>query len=150
MPGWASHAPTGGYGRFDVATYFLHDVDAEIEAEGEPYQRSEADAFESVCDFKAWPSIRSSVLAGDDDRFFPVGLQRRIARARLGVEADVLPGGHLLPLVHPHLVVDYLLRPTGPHFTAMSASYHRRRASLTLKRKHAVGGVRTARRQATT
>ena len=50
-------ARAGGYGPFDVATYFLHDVDAEVAAEGEPYQRSEADiAFDSVCDFTAWPA----------------------------------------------------------------------------------------------
>ncbi len=104
-------ARAGGYGPFDVATYFLHDVDAEIAAEGEPYQRPEADiAFQSVCDFTAWPAIGIRVLAGADDRFFPVGFQRRVARDRLGVEADVLPGGHLLPLVQPRLVVDYLLQ----------------------------------------
>jgi pimeloyl-ACP methyl ester carboxylesterase len=104
-------ARAGGYGPFDAATYFLHDVDAEVVAEGEQYQRFEADAaFESVCDFKAWPTIGIRVLAGIDDRFFPVGLQRRVARDRLGVEADVLPGGHLLPLVQPRLVADYLLQ----------------------------------------
>src|SRR5690349_13074086 len=49
-------ARAGGYGPFDLATYFLHDVDAEIAAEGEAHQRPEADiVFESVCDFKAWP-----------------------------------------------------------------------------------------------
>jgi hypothetical protein len=106
-------ARAGGYGPFDVATYFLHDVDADVAAEGEPYQRSEADiAFESVCDFTAWPAVGIRVLAGADDRFFPVALQRRVARDRLGVEADVLPGGHLLPLVHPRLVADYLLQTT--------------------------------------
>ena len=104
-------ALAGGYGPFDVTTYFLHDVDAELAAEGESYQRVEADAvFESVCDFTAWPAIPIRVLAGTDDRFFPVGLQRRVARDRLGVEADVLPGGHLLPLVQPRLVADYLLQ----------------------------------------
>lgn len=106
-------ARAGGYGPFDVATYFLHDVDAEIAAEGEAHQRFEAKvAFDSVCDFTAWPAIRIRVLAGNDDRFFPVGLQRRIARDRLGVEPDVLPGGHLLPLVQPRLVADYLLQAT--------------------------------------
>jgi pimeloyl-ACP methyl ester carboxylesterase len=94
-----------------VATYFLHDVDAEIAAEGERYQRPEADiAFESVCDFTAWPAVSIRVLAGADDRFFPVSFQRRVARHRLGVEADVLPGGHLLPLVQPRQVADYLLQ----------------------------------------
>ena len=112
----AEAARAGGYGPFEVATYFLHDVDAEIAAEGEPYQRTEADiAFDSVCDFTAWPAIGIRVLAGEDDRFFPVGLQRRVARDRLGVEADVLPGGHLLPLVQPRLVADYLLQATRRH-----------------------------------
>ncbi|GAA2160672.1 pimeloyl-ACP methyl ester carboxylesterase [Humibacillus xanthopallidus] len=106
-------ARAGGYGPFDVSTYFLHDVDAEVAAEGEPYQRTEADiVFESVCDFTAWPTARIRVLAGADDRFFPVGLQRRVARDRLGVEADVLPGGHLLPLAQPRMVADYLLQST--------------------------------------
>ena len=102
-------ALAGGYGPFDLATYFLHDVDPEIAVEGERYQRAEADVvFESVCDFTAWPAIRTRVLAGADDRFFPVGLQRRVARDRLGIEPDVIPGGHLLPLVQPRLVAEYL------------------------------------------
>lgn len=106
-------ARAGGYGPFSVQTYFLHDVDAALAAEGEQYQRFEADiAFESACDFQAWPAIGIRVVAGTDDRFFPVGLQRRLARDRLGVEADVLPGGHLLPLVQPRLVADYLLQTT--------------------------------------
>lgn len=111
-------ARAGGYGPLDWATCFLHDVDAEVAAEGKPYQRSEADiVFGCVCDFKAWPAIDIRVLAGDHDRFFPVGLQRRVARDRLGVEADVLPGGHLLPLVQPRLVADYLLQTSrlGDH-----------------------------------
>jgi Alpha/beta hydrolase family len=113
-------ARAGGYGPFDGATYFLHDVDANIAAESEQYQRPEADiGFESVCDFNAWPAIGIHVLAGHDDRFFPVGLQRRVARDRLGVEADVLPGGHLLPLVQPRLVADYLLQLS---LTGMSTS----------------------------
>lgn len=105
----------GNYGPFDVASYFLHDVDAEIAAECEPYQRSEADiAFELVCDFQAWPPLRIRVLVGADDRFFPAGFQRRVARDRIGVEADVIPGGHLLPLAQPRLVADCLLQTTRP------------------------------------
>jgi hypothetical protein len=55
---------------------------------------------------------RASWWRSADDRFFPVGLQRRVARVRLGVEADVLPGGHLLPLVQPRLMADFLLQTT--------------------------------------
>ena len=106
-------AGAAGYGPFDQATYFLHDVDAETVADGEAHQRAEADiAFDSVCDFRAWPAVRIRVLVGADDRFFPVGLQRRVARDRLGLEADVIPGGHLLPLAQPVLMADYLLQTT--------------------------------------
>ena len=104
-------ARAGGYGAFDVATYFQHDVDPAVTAEGEPFQRSESDiAFTSVCDFTGWPAVDIRVLAGRDDRFFPVDLQRRVSRDRLGIEPDVLPGGHLLPLAQPRLVADYLLQ----------------------------------------
>jgi hypothetical protein len=103
-------ARAGGYGPFDEVTYFLHDVDPHVAAEGERHRRFEANAaFDSVCDFKTWPATEIRVVAGHDDRFFPIGLQRRVARDRLGLEVDVLPGGHLLPLAQPRLVADYLL-----------------------------------------
>jgi len=104
-------AERGGYDtRFDLAVYFLHDVPPVVAAAGEPHQRPEADvAFESVCDFEAWPSIPIRVATGADDRFFPVGFQQRLARDRLGLEADVLPGGHLIALSQPTELANYLL-----------------------------------------
>src|SRR6478736_2661436 len=72
---------------------------ANVAAEGEPYQRNEAEAaFEGRCTLQRWPDIPIRALAGAGDRFFPADLQRRIAAERLGVEADVLPGGHLIGL----------------------------------------------------
>ena len=65
--------------------------------------------FGSVCDFGAWPSVPIRVVAGADDRFFPVEFQRALARDRLGVPADVLPGGHLIALAQPARLADYLL-----------------------------------------
>lgn len=50
------------------------------------------------------------VLSGAQDRFFPVEFQRAIARERLGIDADVLPGGHLIALAQPDLVTNYLLQ----------------------------------------
>jgi pimeloyl-ACP methyl ester carboxylesterase len=114
--GWAaaqqSAAKAHGYStEFDAETYFLHDIPPEVAAEGEPHQRPEAKAvFESVCDFTAWPSIPVRVLSGEGDRFFPLDFQRRIAVERLGIEPDVLPGGHLLALANPEGVARYLLR----------------------------------------
>ncbi|NKY54503.1 alpha/beta fold hydrolase [Nocardia vermiculata] len=104
-------AAANGYSReFDLQTYFLHDVPPEIALEGEPHQRDETDrAFGEPCPFDAWPQVPIHVLAGGDDRFFPVALQQRIARERLGLEIDVVPGGHLVALSNPGAVVDYLL-----------------------------------------
>ena len=105
-------ARAGGYSEtFDLDTYFLHDVPPEVAAAGEQHQRNEAGiVFGEPCVFTAWPEIPIHVIAGRDDRFFPVEFQRRVARERLGVEADVLPGGHLMALSHPEALADRLLR----------------------------------------
>jgi pimeloyl-ACP methyl ester carboxylesterase len=104
-------AERGGYSaEFDLQTYFLHDVPAEVAAAGEAHQRPEADAvFASVCDFGDWPPAPVKVVTGADDRFFPAEFQRRVARDRLGMEADVLPGGHLIALAQPAALARYLL-----------------------------------------
>jgi len=113
--GWAqardAAAAEGGYPReFDLAVYFLHDVPPDVAADGAEHQWPEADAvFRSRCDFGAWPRVPIRVVAGADDRFFPVGFQRALARERIGVEADVLPGGHLIALSQPAALAGYLL-----------------------------------------
>jgi len=50
------------------------------------------------------------VLAGRDDRFFPLEFQRRVARDRLGIAAEAVPGGHLAALAHPAELTDELTR----------------------------------------
>ena len=104
-------AEKGGYGTdLDLAVYFLHDVPPEVAEAGAAYQRPEADVvFGSVCDFAAWPPVPIRAVAGADDRFFPAGFQRGLAASRLGIEADVLPGGHLIALSRPAVLADYLL-----------------------------------------
>jgi pimeloyl-ACP methyl ester carboxylesterase len=95
---------------FDLDTYFLHDVDPAVAAEGMPHQRPEADAvFSTRCAIDRWPDVPTTVLSGRDDRFFPLALQQRVARERLGLEAVVVPGGHLAALSQPAAVVDALL-----------------------------------------
>ncbi|SQD96843.1 MULTISPECIES: alpha/beta fold hydrolase [unclassified Parafrankia] len=107
----AATARAAGYGtEFDPEVYFLHDLPRQVAADGEAHQRAESAAvFASTCDLDAWPDVPTRVAAGADDRFFPVDFQRRVARERLGVEADTLPGGHLLALSQPQALVGYLL-----------------------------------------
>jgi pimeloyl-ACP methyl ester carboxylesterase len=104
-------AERGGYSTdFDLATHFLHDVPPEITEQGKAYDRPEADvAFGEPCRFEAWPDVPIHVIAGGDDRFFPIDFQRHVARDRLGLIVDKLPGGHLLALANPRGLADQLL-----------------------------------------
>lgn len=103
---------------FDMATYFLHDLSAELKAEIENHGGADSEAlFGSACEFEAWPSVPMHVMAGRDDRFFPVGFQRRVAWERLGLPIDEVDGGHLAALAHPQLIArsleDYRLADVG-------------------------------------
>ena len=88
---------------FDPLLEFFHDVPQPVIdaawAQGEPRQ-SDA-VFGSPCTFESWPAVPTRVLIGRDDRFFPVDFQRRVARERLGISADEMPGGHLVALSQP-------------------------------------------------
>ncbi len=88
---------------FEPLYEFFHDVPQpvidEAWAQGEPRQ-SEA-IFASKCEFARWPAVPIHVVAGRDDRFFPLEFQKRVARERLGVAADEMAGGHLVALSQP-------------------------------------------------
>jgi pimeloyl-ACP methyl ester carboxylesterase len=104
-------ADRGGYSTdFDLTTYFLHDLPPEIIEQGEARERPEADiVFREPCRFEAWPDVPIHVIAGRNDRFFPIDFQRRVAQDRLHTETDELAGGHLLALSNPHGLADQLL-----------------------------------------
>jgi pimeloyl-ACP methyl ester carboxylesterase len=94
---------------FDLATYFLHDTPPELVDEVWATSRNEGDAaFGTPWTLPAWPDVPTKVVAGRDDRFFPLDFQLALARQRLSIEPDVLPGGHLLALSHPVELVDLL------------------------------------------
>jgi pimeloyl-ACP methyl ester carboxylesterase len=105
-------ARDGGYStEIDLETYFLHDVPAEVLASGETSGGPEADiAFSQPCAIDRWPDVPTRVISGRDDRLFPLEFQRRVARDRLGLEVDVVPGGHLAALSYPAALADQLLR----------------------------------------
>ena len=95
---------------FDVGTYFLHDVPQDVLRAGPEKPREEAETvFGEPCRFEGWPDILIHVLAGRDDRFFPIQSQRRIARERLAKEVDGIPGGHLVALSNPEGLTEWLL-----------------------------------------
>jgi pimeloyl-ACP methyl ester carboxylesterase len=99
----------GRSSEFDVETHFLHDVDPAMAAAGASEQRAPSETpFGQPCDFERWPDIPIKVIVGSDDRFFPAAFQRRVARERLGVEADETAGGHLVALSNPGGLADLL------------------------------------------
>jgi surfactin synthase thioesterase subunit len=60
-------------GDVDLATYFLHDLPAETIRQGAARERPEAEiVFSEPCRFEAWPDVPIHVIAGSDDRFFPL------------------------------------------------------------------------------
>jgi pimeloyl-ACP methyl ester carboxylesterase len=87
----------------DEATMYFHDVAPEVRAEafrrGEPEQSWTP--MTQPWPLGAWPDVPTRVVVGRDDRLFPAGFQRRIARTRLAIEADEIGGGHLLALSRP-------------------------------------------------
>ncbi len=104
-------ARQGGYSpEFDLATYFLHDVPKDVAEMGAANLREEFDiAFSERADFGTWPNVSIHAVVGKDDRFFPKDFQARVARERLGIGVDVIPGGHLIALSHPCELADFLL-----------------------------------------
>jgi pimeloyl-ACP methyl ester carboxylesterase len=100
-----------GYARpFDVETYFLHDVPQHMLRAGPERPREQAETvFGEPCRFEHWPDIPIHILAGRDDRFFPIEFQRRVARERLGKEIEELPGGHLVALSNAEGLTERLL-----------------------------------------
>jgi pimeloyl-ACP methyl ester carboxylesterase len=100
---------------FDDRHYFLHDVPAAEVAQLGARLRPEADVvFGQPCAFVSWPDVPIRVVAGREDRFFPLGFQRRTARERLGVEPEVVPGGHLAALSSPGPLVERILDVSSP------------------------------------
>jgi len=95
---------------FDLERHFLHDLDDEGRAAlfAEPPREPAAKAMASRAAFTRWPDVPTHVLAGRDDRFFPLEFQRRIARERLGLDVDEVPGGHLAAVSQPSALADRL------------------------------------------
>jgi pimeloyl-ACP methyl ester carboxylesterase len=96
---------------FDPYVYFLHDLPPEVVADSAQNVRDQAGRpFGTPAAFERWPDIPTHVVVGRDDRIFPAEFQCRVARDRLDIEPDVMPGGHLLALARP---VDLVERMTA-------------------------------------
>jgi pimeloyl-ACP methyl ester carboxylesterase len=109
----AEHAARAGRelpDEFDPFDEFFHDVPQGVIDEaikrGEPAQSGTPMA--QPWPLTAWPDVPTRVLTARDDRFFPAEFQRRVARERLGITPDEMPGGHLVALSRPVELTDRL------------------------------------------
>ncbi len=111
----AAAARDGYSAQLDLTTYFMHDIPEALAVEMQTQAASQLDEkFDDACTFDTWPPVPIHVVAGRDDRFFPLELQQRIARERLGVDPVIVPGGHLAALSHPEDLADVIAGYLGP------------------------------------
>ena len=61
----------------------------------------------------AWPDVPTRFILCRDDHFFPAAFMRRVARQRLSIVADEVPGGHCAALSHPRELSDLLVSYLG-------------------------------------
>ncbi|MGX9346207.1 alpha/beta fold hydrolase [Microbacterium sp. KNMS] len=97
----------------DVAEILLHDVPADLVrdlvAQGAPPQAE--GIFASVFPLERWPAIPTAVIAGRDDRLFPLALIRRLAAERVpGAPVQVIESGHLPGFSRPEELAELLVR----------------------------------------
>jgi pimeloyl-ACP methyl ester carboxylesterase len=107
---WTSTGWRDEVGEIDMDDAFFHDVPDDVKAvamQEEPPQSGTPLA--EPWPLAAWPDVPTRFVQGRDDRLFPLSFQRRVARERLGIELDEVPGGHLVALSRPVELVDVLV-----------------------------------------
>ena len=112
----AAEEAAGRDPEFDEERTFFHDLPDDVRAqmESDPQPRVPADTiWDQPCDFERWPDVPLRVVVGRDDRLFPWEFQQRVSRERLGIEPDLLPGGHVLAKSRPTELADLLEEYVG-------------------------------------
>ena len=93
----------------DAIALFYADVPQELAAEALNRARTQSEArMGEPSPLRAWPDVPTRVLICRDDRLFPAGFLRRVARERLGITPDEIDGGHTPALSRPHELADRL------------------------------------------
>jgi Alpha/beta hydrolase family len=108
------HGAMSAWGPEAFAEVFLHDVDPETARESERFSGAPgAGMFKEPWPLECWPEVPTRVLAPREDRLFPLGFQRRVARERLGLEVEEMRGGHLPMLSRPRELAERLVELAG-------------------------------------
>ena len=106
----ARHGPMGAWAADALADVFLHDVDRTTAKDSQRFVGAPGGGmFSEPWPLDRWPDVPTRVLAPSDDRLFPRDFQRRVARERLGLEIDEMPGGHVPMLARPRELAQRLV-----------------------------------------
>lgn len=94
----------------DTIAFTLHDSPDELAEEfiAEHLLDQSGTPFEKPWPLSAWPSVPTKVLLSRGDHFFPARFLRKLAKDRLGIDADEIGGDHCPMLGHPEEVADRL------------------------------------------
>jgi pimeloyl-ACP methyl ester carboxylesterase len=86
----------------DDRVVYYHDLPADLVEEALGLESEQSSTpLDQPWPLERWPNVPTRVLSGRDDRMFPAAFQRRVAKERLGVDADEIPGGHMVALANP-------------------------------------------------
>lgn len=76
--------------------------------------RGESSAVsETPWPLRSWPDVTTKFILCQDDHLFPAAFMRRLARERLGITPDEVPGCHCAALSHPKELSDLLISYLG-------------------------------------
>jgi pimeloyl-ACP methyl ester carboxylesterase len=93
----------------DPIALFYQDVPPDLAAEAMRRAPAQSEArMGEPTPMKAWPGVPTRVVSCRDDRMFPPGFVRRVARDRLGITPDEIGGGHTPALSRPRELADRL------------------------------------------
>ncbi len=93
----------------DEVAVYMHDVPPEVVEEAASHIPEQTmTPMEQPWPLGSWPDVPTRILIGGHDRLFPAKFQLRMAKERLGLDGDVIAGGHMVALSRPHEVADRL------------------------------------------
>jgi pimeloyl-ACP methyl ester carboxylesterase len=96
-------------GNDDPMVGYYHDVAPEIAKEAMRRERDQSNTpLDPPWPLDAWPDVPTKFILAKDDRFFPAEFLRSLAKERLGVTPDEIPGSHCVALGHPKELAEVL------------------------------------------
>ena len=113
-PAMREHAASLGLSATDLEddrVVYYHDLPDELVEEALQVDSDQSSTpLDQPWPLERWPDVPTRVLSGRDDRMFPAAFQRRVARERLGIDADEIPGGHMVAMANPAALAEQLDR----------------------------------------